>query len=373
MKTLFRKKFIIQFLEELEEEEKPVDLFLRKKFRSYKQIGSKDRKEIANTIYSLIRFRSLVDFLCSAPITWEKRLTALEKITSGDIPKDIPEHIRASFPKLIYDKLLEFYGATATKQICCSSNEPAPTTIRINPLKTTREKVLQLLQLYCQAKKCQFSELGITLESKINLLGLESYKKGYFEIQDEASQLICSLMDVKPKDKVLDFCAGSGGKTLGFGPKMDNKGVIYLYDIREIALMQARKRLKKSGIQNVQFLTKTTQIKGLMDWILTDVPCSGTGTLRRNPDMKWKYTQEMLDHLVLKQRAIVKNALKYLKKNGRLVYATCSILPEENEEQIEFFTKNFNLKLVGSFFKTIPKSEEMDGFFGAILQRKDAI
>jgi len=373
MKSIFRKKFILQFLSELEEDPKPLDLFLRKKFRAYKQIGSKDRKEIADTIYTLVRLRALVDFLCEKPITWEKRLGALERISANDIPRDTPEHIKVSFPKFIYDKLVKCYGADKARQICIVSNEVAPTTIRVNPLKTSRQEMLKELQSLGLVSACLHSDLGITLKSKINLLGLESYKKGYFEIQDEASQLICSLMEVKPGDKVLDYCAGSGGKTLGFGPKMHNKGVIYLHDIREVALLQARKRLKKSGIQNVQFLTKASQIIGLMDWVLTDVPCSGTGTLRRNPDMKWKYSQEMLNSLVTQQRSIVEKSLKHLKKNGRLVYATCSILSEENEAQIEYFVKNFNLKLVGSIFKTIPLSGQMDGFFGAILQRKDGI
>jgi 16S rRNA C967 or C1407 C5-methylase (RsmB/RsmF family) len=154
---------------------------------------------------------------------------------------------------------------------------------------------------------------------------------------------------------------------------MEKKGQIYLYDIRNHALLQAKKRLKRAGIQNAQFLDKEKlKKKGLlqrMDWVLLDVPCSGSGTLRRNPDMKWRFDPEMVDRLVIQQREIFDQAIKYLAPQGKIVYATCSVLPEENQEQIGYFLKKYSLKLADLPFFTFPQQDGMDGFFAAVLTR----
>jgi len=188
---------------------------------------------------------------------------------------------------------------------------------------------------------------------------LPEFKAGFFEIQDEGSQLIANHVTASPGDHILDYCAGSGGKTLAFAPKMKNKGQIYLYDIRPYTLIEAKKRLKRAGIQNAQLLDdKKLKKRGLhsrMDWVLLDVPCSGTGTLRRNPDMKWKLTPETFTRLVEEQRKIFDSAFKFLKPNGKIVYATCSVFPEENEEQIATFIEKYGLKLLHTPFLSFPK------------------
>jgi 16S rRNA (cytosine967-C5)-methyltransferase len=220
---------------------------------------------------------------------------------------------------------------------------------------------------------CSHSPWGITFHKKINFFELSEFKEGLFEIQDEASQLTADLVAVEPKEKVLDFCAGSGGKTLAFAPKMQNSGQIYLHDIRLAVLSEAQKRLRRAGVQNAQLLLPTDErkkrmLKEKMDWVLVDVPCSGTGTLRRNPDMKWKLDLSLIERLVAEQRQIFEQALSFLRPGGHIVYATCSILPQENQEQISFFQEKFKLELSKPPFHSFPKRGGMDGFFGAILK-----
>ena len=191
-------------------------------------------------------------------------------------------------------------------------------------------------------------------------------------MQDEASQQVAALVQAKPGDHVLDYCSGSGGKALAFAPAMDGKGQIYLHDIRAHILQEAKRRLKRAGVQNAQVLTtdKLKPLKKKCDWVLVDAPCTGTGTLRRNPDMKWRFTGEMLQRLIGEQRTIFEKALSYLKPEGRIVYATCSILKEENSEQIAHFLKTYGLKLEDSPLQTLPEEGGMDGFFGAVLLRE---
>lgn len=201
---------------------------------------------------------------------------------------------------------------------------------------------------------------------------MPEFKKGLFEVQDEGSQLLAALVKAEPGQLVMDYCAGSGGKTLAFAPLMHNKGQIFLHDIRSYALIEARKRLKRAGIQNAQIVLaedeKLKKLKKKMDWVLVDAPCSGTGTMRRNPDMKWAFTEDTIPRLVGQQRTIFEKALSYLHPQGKIIYATCSLLKEENEEQVTHFLKTYSLKLVAPFFQTKPSKGEMDGFFGAIFE-----
>jgi 16S rRNA C967 or C1407 C5-methylase (RsmB/RsmF family) len=200
---------------------------------------------------------------------------------------------------------------------------------------------------------------------KINFAELPEFQEGLFEIQDEASQLISMLVEATPKQQVLDYCAGSGGKTLAFAPLLKNSGQIYLHDIRPQILLKAKKRLCRAGIQNVQFCLP--KHKKSMDWVLVDAPCTGSGTLRRNPDMKWKFDSSLLNRLVAEQRQIFEQALEYLKPSGKIVYATCSLFPQENQDQIQYFQEKFGLKLAKEVFQSFPEKNGMDGFFAAVL------
>jgi len=375
MKKSFRDYHLHKILDSYDFAGAPLDLHLGNYFRTNKALGSKDRKFIAEKIYLLIRWMGLVDHHCKDSHDWEERLRVLDALSIKKKLKDttIDPHIRVSFPKHLYTLFCKHYGEDKANSLCLASNTPAPTTIRTNVLKTTRQALYEKWREKYPILLTQESVFGVRFEKKISFGALEEFKNGHFEIQDEASQLVANLLDAEPGDQILDYCAGSGGKTLAFAHKLQGKGQLYLHDIRERILQEAKKRLKRAGIENGQILPPDAAHKkkllGKMDWVFVDVPCSGTGTLRRNPDLKWKFSPEMLSRLVLEQREILKEALAYLSPKGKLVYATCSILPEENDEQLVYFQQEHGLDLISKPFRSFPTEGGMDGFFGAVLKR----
>lgn len=371
-KRPFREHHILQLFEDYDEQGVPLDLFISNYFRAHKSLGSKDRAEISETIYGMVRWKGLLDHLCGKPITWEKRLSLFKKFNPSDYQEDtnIPIHIRLSFPKILFDLIKASHGEQKGCDLCLVSNSAAPTTVRINPLKTTRKEMLDRWKNEYDVIPCQFSEHGIIFLKKINFFCLTEFKEGFFEVQDEGSQLLAELVQAQPGEQVMDYCAGSGGKTLAFAHKMQHTGQIYLHDIRPRILLEAKKRLRRAGIQNTQIVkSDRKKLKKKMDWILVDAPCTGTGTYRRNPDMKWKFTNEMLVRLIGQQRMIFEKALSFMKPEGRIVYGTCSILKEENHEQVDHFINTYNLKLDGEPFQSFPSERGMDGFFGIVLKR----
>lgn len=373
MAKSFREHHLLTLLGFFSSQNIPLDVALKKYFVANQAIGSKDRKYISETIYLLMRWQGLIDYLCPPPIFWEKRVQILLENNWLNAKQDpsIPPHVRVSFPKSLFQMLANHYGESEAMKICLVCNEPAPTTIRINPAKTTREALLNLWKQEFTVKPTSQSKWGIVFEKRINFYELDEFKNGYFEVQDEASQLIGDLVEAKEGDLVMDFCAGAGGKTLAFAHKLGGKGQIYLHDIRSYALAEAKKRLKRAGIQNGQTLLSNAPEKKLlkkkMHWVLADVPCTGSGTLRRNPDLKWKYDPNHLPTLINEQREIFAEALEYLHPKGKIIYATCSILPEENEEQLRYFQEKWGLSPVKPPFKSLPTKGGMDGFFGAVL------
>lgn len=375
MEKTFRDYHLFEILNSPDFGSIPLDVQLGQYFRDHRAIGSKDRKCIAEKIYKMVRWLGLVDYFCKGSHTWEERFNTLKTL---DIPKSsldpmLPPHIRCSFPKYLFELLLDYYGEEKTLDICLASNLPAPTTVRVNSIKTTRSALIEKLGGNFSITKTEHSEWGINFRDRVNFRALDEFKEGLFEVQDEGSQLVASLVAAKPGDLILDYCAGAGGKTLSFAPKLEGKGQIYLHDIRERPLIEAKKRLKRAGIENGQILPSDAphlkSLKGKMDWVLVDLPCSGSGTLRRNPDLKWKFSPEMLKRLIQQQREIFSEALSFLSPKGKIVYATCSILSQENEDQIKFFIENHDLELVAPPFNSLPTKGGMDGFFGAVLQR----
>jgi len=368
----FRKHHLHTILEEGAASTLPLDAFLSDYFRGHRAIGSKDRREICEAVYAIIRNRSLIDYHLQKPITWADRAEALPKLAEFSADKSIPPHIRVSFPKGLFDLIIGALGEEKGMEFCRISNGTAPVTLRANLLKTTREALLAHFAAEHSVKETPHSKAGLQFPRKHNFFSMDIFKEGHFEIQDEGSQLVADLVEAKPGDEVLDYCAGAGGKTLAIAPKLEGTGQIYLYDIRPLALAQAKKRLKRAGIQNAQILeTEDLKRKGMQkrfDWVLVDAPCSGLGTLRRNPDMKWKINKEMIDRLVVQQREIVAAALPLLAPGGTLVYATCSIFPEENEKQLDYFLQHLNLTLVDEPLSLFPVEGGMDGFFGARLK-----
>ncbi len=373
-KIPFRDYHLLKLLDAYSEKTLPLDLVVNHYFRAHKSLGSKDRAEIAQTLFTLFRWMGLIDHYCEKPVSWKKRLSSLKNLNSYIQDTSLPPHIRVSFPYSLYERLVNHYGETDSQKICLNCNEGAPLTIRVNTHKISREALLTLLKENFSVFPCDHSSVGITFEQRTHLFKLQEFKDGYFEIQDEASQIIGKLVDARPGQHILDYCSGSGGKTLVFAPDMNNSGQIYLHDIRPHILQEAKKRLKRAGIQNAQIMLpedpKRKKLKKKMDWVLVDAPCSGTGTLRRNPDMKWKYSDEMLHRLIGEQRAIFEQALSYMSPDGRIVYATCSLLAEENQQQIEHFCTTYHLEVEGEPFQSLPTPGGMDGFFGVVLKFK---
>lgn len=375
MKISFREQHLFQLLKQFETQHLPLDLFLSHYFRANRALGSKDRQCLAQAVYGMCRHKSLLDYLIKTSPTWEKRYALFLNLEKEVHYSDtsIPAHTRVSFPEELFSLLVQDYGENTALELCQISNTEAPITVRINPLKTTRAALLKKWQSCYDVVGCEKAPFGMQFKKRAPLVALDEFKEGLFEIQDEASQLVAALIKVQKGEQVLDYCCGSGGKTLGFAHLMENKGQIYLHDIRPHILMQAKKRLKRAGIQNGQFLTPNhpflTKLKKKMDWTLVDVPCSGTGTLRRNPDQKWKFSNSLLDRLVGEQRKIFEKALSYVRPMGKIVYATCSILAKENEEQIEHFLKTYPLELDFEPFKTLPTYGGMDGFFAAVFNK----
>lgn len=224
----------------------------------------------------------------------------------------------------------------------------------------------------------EFSPYGITFleRPKMNFQAINSFKQGFFEVQDEGSQLASLRMKVKPGDIILDYCGGSAGKTLAFAPFTQNKGQIFIHDIRKSILLEAKKRLRRAKIQNFQVNSDKnallSNIGSKCDWVLLDVPCTGTGTLRRNPENKYKFSFAKFSELRDVQAELLEEALLFVKPNkGRIVYTTCSILHEENLSQVTKFCSKHNWVIEDdSVFETFPKSNGMDGFFSATLIKK---
>ncbi|CAM0117782.1 RsmB/NOP family class I SAM-dependent RNA methyltransferase [Rhabdochlamydiaceae symbiont of Dictyostelium giganteum] len=355
----FRHYHLLTLIQEWGQFSSPLDVLMKKYFRLHKAIGSKDRAWISDTLYHYVRWKNLYDFL---------KLSPVEELPHH-LPQQIPEFIRLACPEKLLELLSKYYPNEAVTQFCQVNQTRAPTTIRVNLLKTSRDELFQkLFSSYgYQMHFTPHSPEGITFSSKVNFAQLLEFQEGLFEVQDEASQMGAKLVKLKMKDKVLDYCAGSGGKSLAFAPLLKQSGQLYLHDIRPHALLEARKRLKRAGIQNAQF--NLPQQKKSMDYVVVDAPCSGTGTYRRNPDLKWKFPQIDLPTLIQEQRDIFENALSYLHPEGVIVYMTCSVLPQENVEQVQFFQEKYGLEQV-DIFQTFPQDQGMDGFFAASLKKR---
>lgn len=377
-KRPYRQHHLFCLLEAFDNQTLPLDLFISHYFRAHKALGPKDRGEIAETIYGMVRWQSLLDYFCDEPANWEKRYEAFAKLDQKKAlaQEEIPIHIRVSCPENLFNQIVATHGLEKAIELCRISNQPAPTTIRVNSLKISRDALFDQWKSKYDISACRHSSDGIVFHKKINFFNLPEFKAGLFEVQDEGSQLLAQLVKASANDQVMDYCSGSGGKTLAFAPHMERSGQIYLHDVRKHALLECRKRLRRAGIQNAQVIEADSpvlaKLKKKMHWVLVDAPCSGTGTLRRNPDMKWKFTDEMLTRLVGQQRHIFEKALSYLRPDGRIVYGTCSILKQENQEQLDHFIKTYGLEVEGDILQTLPSYQGMDGFFGVVLRRRES-
>jgi 16S rRNA (cytosine967-C5)-methyltransferase len=306
----------------------------------------------------------------------------------------LPIALKSNLPEWLWQKIAAQFGEDEALTLATSLNTPAPLDLRVNTLKANREDVVaSLAQAPIIAEPTPYSALGLRVIKKPSIQNLPLFKDGSIEVQDEGSQVLAQILGAKRGEMVADFCAGAGGKTLAIGAAMRNTGRLYAFDISEKRLAKLKPRLARSGLSNVHPVViaherdaKIKRLSGKLDRVLVDAPCSGLGTLRRNPDVKWRQTPVGIAELNVKQAAILDSAARLVKAGGRLVYATCSILDEENEGIVsQFLATHPDFALLpasevlaeqkielemGDYLKMYPHRHQTDGFFAAILQRK---
>ncbi|MEI9981942.1 MAG: RsmB/NOP family class I SAM-dependent RNA methyltransferase [Aliidongia sp.] len=310
---------------------------------------------------------------------------------------EMPQPVRCNYPEWLDGALTRLFGARIGEEMA-AMNGSAPLDLRVNQLKSNRLDARKALAAEgVEAVPTDLAPTGLRVYERIPLSTLEVFKSGRIEVQDEGSQLAALLAQVKPGMRVVDFCAGAGGKTLAIAAQMQNKGHLVACDISAKRLERSGTRLRRAGISNVERRTLSTErdkwVKrhaGSFDRVFVDAPCTGTGTWRRNPDAKWRLEPKDLQELTELQARILDSAARLAKPGGRVIYATCSLLPEENDRQIEAFLAShpdFALVPVGevwreAFGKDCPEPGEMlhltparngtDGFFVAVMARTAA-
>jgi 16S rRNA (cytosine967-C5)-methyltransferase len=396
----------------------PADAVVSAFFRQHKELGPRERHTLAETAYDVLRNRLLYQHLAqSGSGAMERRLAILgwqgsDTYLRGGLGsheadwvgrargvdvKTLPEKLRHNLPDWLATPLQEALGDDFWPLVQ-SLNQSAPLDLRVNSLKAKREDVLPvLLQSGINATPTPYSPWGIRVEGKPALSKLELFTRGDVEVQDEGSQLLALLTEAKRGEMVVDFCAGAGGKTLALGAMMRNTGRLYAFDVSGHRLDALKPRLARSGLSNVypaqiahERDERIKRLAGKIDRVLVDAPCSGLGTLRRNPDLKWRQSPQALEELKAKQAAILASAARLLKSGGRLVYATCSLLRAENEDIAAAFSeahKDFvslpaqevleRAKVTpaeplvsNGYLRLWPHKHQTDGFFAAVWERK---
>ncbi|MES3003043.1 MAG: RsmB/NOP family class I SAM-dependent RNA methyltransferase [Pseudomonadota bacterium] len=396
----------------------PADSIVSRFFRDNKSLGPRERATLAETVYTVLRKKLLFDHLSpSGSGPKERRMAILgfhgprdflkSALTDQErkwldqcdaiVPADLMERHRHNLPEWLVQPLKEQLGAEFWPLVD-SLNQPAPLDLRVNTLNDKRPDVERELKLVgIKARATPYSPWGLRLSEKPALTKLDAFARGAIEVQDEGSQLLALMLDAKRGEMVVDFCAGAGGKTLAIGATMRNTGRLYAFDTSAHRLDALKPRLARSKLSNVHPAAiaherddRIKRLAGKIDRVLVDAPCSGLGTLRRNPDLKWRQSPQGVQEMTVKQAAILQSAARLLKPGGRLVYATCSLLPQENEAIAQAFTeanKEFtplpaveilsNLKVEaaaslcsggesgGDYLRLWPHRHQTDGFFAA--------
>ena len=309
--------------------------------------------------------------------------------------KSAPASVRAELPHWLYAEIERQYEDAAA--LVDAMKDSAPLDLRVNSIKAGRDEVLdELTAHHVTIEPTRYSPDGLRLHDKPGLMHWPAYREGRIEVQDEGSQLIARLVQPKRGEMVVDFCAGAGGKTLALGALMRSSGRLYALDINERRLTEMGPRLKRSGLSNVHPVAirnesdiRVKRLNGKCDRVLVDAPCSGSGTLRRNPDLKWRFSEAELARVNEVQHSVLNAAARLLKPGGRLVYATCSLLERENQKVIEAFLASHpdfqtipaatilrgqkigvdHMARFAPYFVMLPHLHATDGFFGAVLER----
>ena len=407
---------------------KPADAVANDYFRQRRFIGSGDRRAVSDRVWRVLRAtRRLTWWLARDGMSPTARmLTAASLLVEGwtldgvgqsfsggqfgpdtldraeksalrpieghtlDHP-DMPDAVRMEIPDWILPRLAARFGAELPAEMA-AMNSPATLDLRVNLLKGTRDEARAALAVEGLASRpTDLSPWGLRIDERRSVTSGPAFQSGLVEIQDEGSQLVAALVDAQPEMRVADWCAGAGGKTLAIAMTMENRGHIVACDVSAPRLDGAVRRLRRAGVHNVErHLIEpgdkwTKRRAGSFDRVLVDAPCTGTGTWRRNPDARQRLRQQDLSELMVKQAGILDTASTLVRVGGRLVYATCSILPEENEDQVAAFLARhpgfrtrplihawrLDVTLPGAhdFLSLSPRGHGTDGFFGAVLER----
>ncbi|KMQ72449.1 RsmB/NOP family class I SAM-dependent RNA methyltransferase [Chryseobacterium koreense] len=380
------------------QEKKYADKVIERLLKAHRKWGSEDRKVVSEIFYNIIRWKKRLEYymgegvkpnnvykLILAYLLWSKThykkfeefdgikiADILTKLKKGTVPTKAIEY---SIPEWLAETLEKELGKTWEKEMQ-ALNEQAPTILRANTLKTTAKHLIdELHEENVESFQIRNYPDAVQLEEKKNVFLTSAFKEGLFEVQDASSQKIGEFLDVREGMRVVDACAGAGGKTLHLAALMKNKGQIIALDIFEWKLAELKRRAKRAGAHNIEtrFIDDNKVIKRLhekADRLLIDAPCSGLGVLKRNPDSKWKIDGEFIERIKKEQQQILQDYSKMLKKGGKMIYATCSILPSENSEQVKTFLENNSEFSLIKDQKIMP-SEGFDGFYMALIERKN--
>jgi 16S rRNA (cytosine967-C5)-methyltransferase len=379
-----------------------ADKAVARALKKDKRWGSADRKFVAETIYEIVRWKRLYAEIAEVREPYDRdnvwRIFAVWAVLRGiNLPdwkyfEDTPSRkIKGKFDELsrlrkFKESIPDWMDELGVKELgeekwskeLTAQNQQAQVILRVNTLKTTKEKLRALLMdLDIETNPVKDYEDALVLKERANVFMTQAFKDGLFEVQDASSQLVAYFLDVQPGMRVVDTCAGAGGKTLHLASLMQNKGQLIAMDLYESKLKQLKLRAKRNGAFNIEprVIESSKTIKKLhekADRVLIDAPCSGLGVMKRNPDSKWKLQPEFIDNIKKVQEEVLQNYSKIVKPGGKLVYATCSVLPSENEEQIKKFLKTE----AGKEFtfvkekKVLAHESGFDGFYMALLERK---
>jgi len=380
-----------------------ADKVVARALKKDKRWGSHDRKFVAETIYEIVRWKRLYVEIAEVKEPFDRdniwRIFAVWAVLRGyTLPdwkyfEETPvRRIKGKFDELtktrkFKESIPDWMDELGVKELgeeiwtkeLAAQNEQAKVILRVNRLKTTKEKLrAMLMDLNIETEFHKDYPDALILTERANVFLTDAFKDGLFEVQDASSQLVAYFLDVKPGMRVVDTCAGAGGKTLHLASLMENKGQLIAMDLYESKLKQLKIRAKRNGAFNIEprVIESTKTIKKLhekADRVLIDAPCSGLGVLKRNPDSKWKLQPEFIENIKKIQAEVLENYSKIVKPGGKLVYATCSVLPSENQEQIKHFLsteigKEFNFV---KDQKVLAHESGFDGFYMALLERKN--
>lgn len=380
-----------------------ADKVVARALKKDKRWGSHDRKFVAETIYEIVRWKRLYSAIAEVKEPFDRddlwRIFAVWAVLRGyPIPdwrqlEGTPERkikgrfdelskkrvYRESIPDWMDEIGVKELGEEVWSKEIAAQNQPAKVILRVNTLKTTKEKLRAILMdLDIETEYLKDQPDALVLKERANVFLTDAFKEGLFEVQDASSQLVAAFLDVKPGMRVVDTCAGAGGKTLHMASLMENKGQLIAMDLYESKLKQLKLRAKRNGAFNIEYriIDSTKVIKKLQekaDRVLIDAPCSGLGVLKRNPDAKWKLQPEFIDNIRKVQSEVLESYSRIVKPGGKLVYATCSVLPSENQEQVQQFLKTENGKnfTFVKDTKILAHESGFDGFYMALLQRKE--